>query len=1483
MKHRLSILLCLIIALFSSCIGIAPTAEVQLTDYYNQRAYAVRYQSLDSLGYYSHSAYKSAKRYKLGKAQACNNLGFHAFMKMDFEGATRYFNEVFDYTINELELLIADIGLMKITQRTASNKSFYDYRNRALKRMKRIDEDLSVFESPVEKERLNYAYSEFHIVSAIYFYYLQQQELALESIQRLDNYKTDAVLWGSSYTDLNQLLYFKYIRGATGLITDSQVRNTKLASFDELFQTWSLANELDATYFEGNAAQGMANILVRPSDYQLLYDERSLVLSNLGFQIDSLLPLKLGNYALNKFKKYDDLYQIAGAYVTLGKYYNYREQYSEALDVLTKALDCVNKHHQKYYKDHHTTPDNLLPFVQGSDRVLELEWIEDEVLTVPDWISRIREQLSVTYAGLGNKEASDYNRNIYLDILDLVRQDKELEGRFQDLQKEERLINSLLALLFTVLLLFILLVVFVNRRSRKRTALYLSRLERSLTVCRELTASLPVDSKALSDIVKPIGEIVYSYLNQELGVVRLCIDIDGDESIQSYDSHPSITVSDLKETSFLLTTKEDSPLQGVIRVYREKILSREERSFVAVLSPYMVWAIENGLHFMDLGEEQDVLEKRRFITNQHNIDHKRENIMKRACMRVVYGIQPYIDRILNEVDIIQNADYALDDKIRQSKYDYIIELLETIDEYNKVLAHWIKIKQGDLTLDITNFDLGELFDLVSKGARPFEQKGVAFTVKPTSVYLKADRALTLFMINTLVENGRKFTPKGGEVQLYATEYDKYVEISVSDTGVGISSADVSKILGEKVYDSSEIGATNKAVSENKGGGFGLMNCKAIIEEYRKANPLFSVCSFSIDSQENKGSRFSFRLPYGVKKTLLLLLILFVPFVFTACSSTDNETLFEDTNEVVQVDTVRIAMLQEASDYADAAYYSNVDQKYEQTLYYVDLARQKMNDYYLKYTYHSMPLLKMVSNELPAEVAWWNQQFYTNYHIILDIRNEAAVAYLALKDIDAYNYNNNAYTTLYKLISKDDTLDKYCKALERSTSNKRVGLVLLSLLVISFIISYYLLYVRRQLVRRWSLEQVLSINERIFSASLRNRVEEGDKSTEKLDEIPVQILHAIYSEINELLAADAVGISLINEEKQELFTTIYPTSDTVNSHYFEEAISQGTWLTRDLEEFVPLEITLSTGGQKIIGVLYLKRRDATTYQEERLFIGLIARYLSIVLYNSMIRTAGRFRDIEMVFDEMHRLAWENSQIHVQNRVLDNCLSALKHETIYYPSRLKQVVSELKELEVGSDTEIRERASMVELIEYYKGLYTILSLWAKKELERITFRRTTLSIDTLTTWITEWFDNRSSRLKSPLTLEVEAENNLEIVGDEKLVYYLVELLTSDALHRKGEGELRWTFAKEGEFVRFCFSDSRGMYETSELNKLFYPKLTTMEASTSNEFQGSTFLIAKEIIREHDEYVGRRGCRIWITPQNEGGYTICFTLAHKANIRG
>lgn len=1464
--------------LLTSCLGIAPTQEVREIDRLNHKASLFWYVSLDSVAEFAGLAYKNTKYYELGKAEAANNLGFYKFMQMDFQRAMQYYQEISEYTNNELELLISDIGMMKVFQRTARSKQFYDYRNSALARMKRINEDRSVFDTEKDLDRLLYAHSEFYIVSAIYFYYLQQDHeagIALDDITFLSDLSFSSLTHGIK---LNQYLYYQYVKGSTKLVSGNSYEKKILHSFDILYQTWIAAREYGIDYFEGNAAQSMADMMASHANYALLKRDRGHLLASFGV-IDSLLPLRLGESALALFQSYKDIYQIAGAYVTIGKYYNYHQLYNKALEALTKALDVVNKHHKTYYPDHHNTPDDLVLYDKDdAGDYTEINWIKDDVFTVPEWIARIREQLSVAYAGLNNKEASDYNRNIYLDILDLVRQDKEAESRFESLKQEEKFINTLLFLLFFVILCLSIIFIWLNKHAKRKTQAYFVRLEKSLLTCRELTASLPQKDDDVEAIFKPIVSIIEQFLVETTNVERILmrVQLKGEEFETIYDSAPSLANKELVHVNFNLKTEDSSISDGFFRVYTRKALSKEDISFINILSPYVVWAIENGLHYMDLGEERAILDKKLFITNQHNIQHKRENIMKRACMRVVYGIQPYLDRVRNELDKIVHADYAQYQEVRTYKYKYIEELLTTIQEHNEVLALWINIKQGELSLQITNFNLGDLLKLLQKSTRSFEQKGIELRVEPRDLYVKADEALTLFMLNTLLENARKFTPSGGRVEVIMQEEADYVEVSVVDTGLGISPEDISTLLNEKVYDSNAIGEGNPVVMENKGSGFGLINCKAIIDKYQKTNPIFKVCDFSIESTVNKGSRFSFRLPYGLKKSLLVALLL-ISNLFTVDARVTNTIDWEENLDTL---TTGYSYLKEASDYADAAYFSNKEHKYKLSLDYIARAITALNNYYEDQNDDNYPLMSLVDYNIPAEIGWWDREFATSYNVILDIRNEASIAFLALKNIDGYNYNNVAYTMLYKSLTKDDSLDRFCKILERSTSNKRIVLIILLLLVVSAIVVYYMAYVRQRYLRRWSLEQVLDINQIIFSSSLKYTTSLDDSPIEEIDftTIPQEILSNSFSKINDLLAVEQLSLVLYDREKQRFFTTSYPEQIELDKTNLSTCLESQEWIHEGNEYYIPLEVVVGEISQRV-GIFYIKLREVRTAKEEKILVEFIVRYLSTVLYNTMIRTAGRLRDINLVFDDIHRLEWENNQIHVQNRVLDNCLSAIKHETIYYPSRLKQLVEQLLSDNISTEDEQSQIRGMYDLVEYYKGVFTILSLWAKKELEQATFRRSTLEVDQLVDSLQKCFQRKSKHRVNQLTLTWKVEPGLELVGDDKLIVYLFELLFSDAIALDESGNVEIEISADKHFINFTYHDNRVHYSPEQLNNLFYPVITSMKGSSVGGLSGLTCLIAKEIIREHDEFVGRRGCRINV--YDDEGVKLVFSLPRKLKI--
>ena len=168
-----------------------------------------------------------------------------------------------------------------------------------------------------------------------------------------------------------------------------------------------------------------------------------------------------------------------------------------------------------------------------------------------------------------------------------------------------------------------------------------------------------------------------------------------------------------------------------------------------------------------------------------------------------------------------------------------------------------------------------------------------------------------------------------------------------------------------------------------------------------------------------------------------------------------------------------------------------------------------------------PLLELEGEGVAADLDWFNRHFDTDYYALLDVRNEAAVAFLALGNLEAYRYNNNAYTALYKQISEDTSLEQYCRQMQLSANNKTVAIILCVVILLVLLVGYYILYFRHRLIYRYNLEQVLEINKQVFSASLLDGRADRD--------FAASLVKDMFETVNELLPVDVLGVAVYSED------------------------------------------------------------------------------------------------------------------------------------------------------------------------------------------------------------------------------------------------------------------------------------------------------------------------------------------------------------------
>lgn len=1161
-KFSAFIVMMLALFFYSAC-GPSHKQEV---DRLNTLSYAYHYRDLDSTKMLAQRALALSDDYSAGYAEACNNLAFVEMAKMNYKEARRWLGLVEEKSNNQLELLIADVQMMRICQRESHNKDFYSYREKAMVRLRRLGEEASNLPSR-ERRRATYAHSEFDIVDATYCYYVGLEEPMLKALNDIDADALEA--------DTAQYLNYLYNIGSGGAITNGTSEQIAQTEFDYLIQCYMLASAgrvvmPDGTmaggypYWQANALQAISEHLQngRMRDFLIRNNLPAIQYLNVEQMPDTLLAGNLAQRALNLFISYGDTYQIAGGYRTLAECYFAIEDYNSAGDCLLRALQ-----------------------------------VSKNIKSAPDLVASIRERLCLVYSALDNKQQSDYNRNIYLDLQERTRQDRQLEARATLLDDNALQLNLMIAAVLVMILLVVILLYLFDRMRRRK-----------------------IQSKPLSSLLEPLEQ----------------------------------------------------------------------------------WKQRNAQYINDINEITEELNEEISIARVHLDDNKKRNLEQRAKVSLVNSITPFIDRMIHEVDKLAEDDESTPDEVKQERYEYISELTDKINQYNTILTNWIQMRQGTLNLRIVSFPLQPLFDIVAKGKMSFQMKKIKLDVQPTTAKVKADRTLTLFMINTIADNARKFTPAGGKVTVSAEEHDKYVEIVIADTGKGMDEEQLTHVF-DRTY--------------TGGHGFGLLNCKGIIEKYKKVSSIFNICHIEAESEVGKGSVFRFRLPKGIGRMIVGVILLLTSSVSFFASQIHQHTLA--TGKVSRELTL-------ADAFADSAYFSNINGTYQRTLAFADSAIYYLNQHYLR-QYPQGKNLMVSSPKLSqaAELKWFADSVTTDYSIILDIRNESAVAALALHQWTLYDRNNKVYTKLFRERSTDNTLPEYVRTMQSSENSKTVAVILLFLLLLQLPIAYYLLYYRHVVTYRFAVDRIRDINLLLLS----------DQSIpEKLKRI-----RDIWN-------------------KKSRHTRVNFRLDEV-VHEIEEELKRG----QDLSN-------------------------------------------------------GKEADNQLLEDELRRVRFENDRLHVSNSVLDNCLSTLKHETMYYPSRIRQLI------EASSD----DVASLKELVDYYKSIYLMLSAQAMEQVE------TNLKCD--------------AALKDYLfRLIQETVKDLAKAHGIAITQVKQEIKTVHTAYAT---------------CQFVFSELR--YDDSLHHRLFTPLTVDMR-----------FLVCRQIVREMGETTNLRGCGIQAKPSDDGFLVIEVVL--------
>ena len=896
------------------------------------------------------------------------------------------------------------------------------------------------------------------------------------------------------------------------------------------------------------------------------------------------------------------------------------------------------------------------------------------------------------------------------------------------------------------------------------------------------------------------------------------------------------------------------------------------------------WRMKTDEDFNSLEEKQEMVSAEKVSKERRLEEQKRQYINKTTCLAIVYAITPFLDRAVNQVKKLKNDIEAIKNgdslesrnELINEKLEYINELIQRINLYNDILANWIKIRQGEVALNVEKFDLKPLFDIMAKNAKSFQAKELNLEIQDTHAAVRADRALTLFMMNTLLDNARKYSEKGGSVKLFTVEQEDYVDVVVQDSGKGMSQEDVNTITQEKVYDSSKIGNLNdEDLKQNKGFGFGLLNCKGIIEKYKKTSDIFKVCKFGVESELGRGSKFFFRLPkVKILKHLSIVAIWACSSLFALAQNNVDIQDYQMVDMNIPEDSVRLRarympdhpFVDNANRYANMAYDANKDEQWEMALQYVDSACYWLNQYYQEEKgYDPKFEIKLYDEKNKPDIDLWNSGFNPGYDIILDIRNEAAIAAMAINDINLYKYNNDIYNRLYKLTTSDVRMEQRCDEMRMTISNHKTLFMVLVGIVLLGVVVFFFVYYHNNMVPIFELRQILELNRGIFNNNDESKL--ADIIQKGLDNI-----------------RRTEGVMLMIGKDKIVASNGCPQHEYINPILKEAFDNKEKYI---LDNGKTRVYPLVPENNNSIGAIAFILNNVNNSDEQDKLYRMVAQYTAVNMYYSSVRMDKLNDDIEIIEDEKRRTEREGNIVHVQNMVIDNTLSTIKHETMYYPNRIKQIVDKLNNNnnKDGIDEKEEYVNNMYELITYYKEVFTILGDCAAKQIEKPMFKRKNVKLEHLKMLVEKIANKYNTKNNAHICLSWKNQdftilNDYEVVVDETMTGYLLENVFEAAVNEKLYGSLDCNFDKSENFIKFAFRFDDNVIKKEELRTLFYPEALKYD-SQNDKLMGAQMLLAKQIIREHDEHV-RRGCRIYAEHANEDGtgIIISFTIPAALN---
>lgn len=316
--------------------------------------------------------------------------------------------------------------------------------------------------------------------------------------------------------------------------------------------------------------------------------------------------------------------------------------------------------------------------------------------------------------------------------------------------------------------------------------------------------------------------------------------------------------ADIEGQTLTETLRDAELMETITKVIKEgKAISQE----VEVTYPREIHFMSTAVPFYSHSAKGEISGA---VLTLHDITKLKqlEEMRKDFVANVSHEIKTPITAIKGFAETLLEG--ALDDK--ENAYKFLETIRNHSERLNSLVSDLLtlsRIELGDIKIEKTCVNLDEIIDSVFATLKNKAQsKGLYLKKEVITDFQKitADRNRLIQILLNLVDNGIKFTEKGGVTVKVKSEKEvvasslvtrrlspaDFVEISVEDTGIGILQKHIPR-LGERFY------RVDKARSRDLGGtGLGLAIVKHLVKAHK--------WDMKIESTQGKGTRVNIICP-----------------------------------------------------------------------------------------------------------------------------------------------------------------------------------------------------------------------------------------------------------------------------------------------------------------------------------------------------------------------------------------------------------------------------------------------------------------------------------------------------------------------------------------------------------------------------------------------------------------------------------------------